>query len=695
MNRYRGNIVTRLMAGIAFGLLFLAGGFFLVGKYLTPDLMICQRLHFTIPESQQDQFHTHWAAFAKEQQVQLIDLAENKLSWLASYLSVIPRSDKPVITLRLRCPPDADDDIHQNFNNLVDAYITQRTVIERSEIATGSKTVFQAQLDMSQNDIAKTKPFSRFQQFVLVMFAVAGFLLGVGPPGGYVHLNEEESTEVPREIQRMIRPATGDLPVPYSTAFDTMTATEVVVAVPPKKVLLQSEQAVFPVVEKITVDEAGIATENNEPQTETSELQEEVESSQDIEPKPIPIPESEIVVEEKSPVITDREEPVAEKNETIPLAPIREEKQRKEEEKIAEPEEEFVEEEQAAEEDIPAEPAAPKTVLETEEEEEPAETLEEEIENHALEQEVLLSEIVIPKKKTEPEDSRKMAAEAAKEETKPVLEPEPEPEPEPVVEESQSIPKVEDVTPPKLQPESALVPGVSESEESKVAEEQETLPVVAIDLNKDMPSAGGPNAARSKYDTLADLVEKLRPQVRCPVIGISALKSKDVSPRLTVNLAVTLIRRALRVLIVEADPASKELATLFGLPEDPGFFEWRRGAAWISHTTHRTQLVGLSVMPAGIPNEQQKNPDLELWREKHRWGNLAKDFDVVLLYYPAALAEEPQTPEQTMGVHMRDMCQGILALTRSTKQIEKTAQTAVDTLANHTAPLLAIIPIKA
>jgi len=677
MNRYRGNIVTRLMAGIAFGLLFLAGGFYVVRKYLTPDLMICQRLHFTIPESRQNQFHTHWAAFALEQQGQLVALAKNKLPYLVRYLSVIPCADKPIIALRLRCPPDADDDIHQKFNALVAAYIRQRTEIEQSELVSSSKAVFQAQLGMPLNDIKKTKPFSRFQQFVLVMFAVAGFLLGVGPPGGYVQLNEEP-TETPREIRRMIRPATGDLPVPYSSAIDTNTATEVVVAVPPKKVLAQPEQAIFPVVEKITVDEAGIATENNEPEWETSDTQEEVESSQDIESKPIqkPEPEPEIVVDEKSPVITDREEPVAEKNETIPLAPIREEKERKEEEKIAEPEEEFVEEEQAAEEDIPAEPAAPKTVSKTVVEEEPrketptadvekteipdvvsesalkeeetAETIEEEIDNHALEQEVLLSEI-----------------------------------------------KVEDVIPPQPQPEPEPVSNVSESEESKVAEEQETLPVVAIDLNRDMPSAGGPNAARSKYDTLADIAETLRPQARCPVIAVSALNPKDVSPRFTVNLAVTLIRRALRVLIVEADPGSKELAALFGLPEEPGFFEWRRGAAWISHTTHPTQLVGLSVMPAGIPNEQQKNPELELWREKHRWGNLAKDFDVVLLYYPSALAEDPQTPEQIMGVHMRDMCQGILALTRSAKQIEKTAQTAVDTLAEYTAPLLAIIPIKA
>ena len=94
-------------------------------------------------------------------------------------------------------------------------------------------------------------------------------------------------------------------------------------------------------------------------------------------------------------------------------------------------------------------------------------------------------------------------------------------------------------------------------------------------------------------------------------------------------------------------------------------------------------------MPAGIPNEPQKHPDLELWRETHRWGNLSNDFDVVLLYYPSALVEQPQSPEQIIGVHLRDMAHGVLALTRSTKQIEKNAQTIVDNLADH---FLAVYP---
>ena len=56
MDRFRGQIVTRLLAGIAFGVLFLAGGFYFVGKFLTHDLMIRQQLPFKIPESRQEQF---------------------------------------------------------------------------------------------------------------------------------------------------------------------------------------------------------------------------------------------------------------------------------------------------------------------------------------------------------------------------------------------------------------------------------------------------------------------------------------------------------------------------------------------------------------------------------------------------------------------------------------------------------------
>ena len=715
MDRFRGQIVTRLLAGIAFGVLFLAGGFYFVGKFLTHDLMIRQQLPFKIPESRQEQFSTGWAAFAREQQVQLLQLAKEKLPYLARYVSVIPQTKNPIITLRLRCPPDADEKIPQKFNELVEAYTDYRNAMQQSEVISSSDAVFHAQLDLSEDNIARSYPFSRFQQFVLVVFAFAGFLLGIGPPGGYLHDNEQEPEKTPREICRSITSASSELAVLSSTTFDTTTATQTVVTIPKKKTHREPEQTVLPVVERITVDEAGTATERNEPKPGEFDTPEKLETPQDIEPPPTkkpkpepepkPKPKVDEVVKPPTPVV--HEKPGQEKIETIPLA-------QPEENDIIEaeqPEAEPLWQNNKIIEAIPEEPA--ETAQETQsveipdedsesifEEKEipvekPAATMdEEEIENHSRQQEVLLSEIMIPKKKKDIDSNENIANEPAKAAIEP--EPEPESEPEPV-EPVPDTTKVEPVSPSKPQPEPSPEPVPSESEESMVAPEQESIPVVAIDLNKDMPSAqaaGTNGTARSKYDTLADLIEKLRPQVRCPVIAVSALKPKDVSPRLTVNLAVTLIRRALRVLIVEADPSNKELATLFGLPEEPGFFEWRRGAAWISHTTHRTQLVGLSVMPAGIPNEPQKNPDLELWREKHRWGNLSNDFDVVLLYHPSALVVQPQSPEQIMGVHLRNMAHGVLALTRSTKQIEKSAQTVVDNLAEYNAQLLAIVPIK-
>jgi Mrp family chromosome partitioning ATPase len=613
MDRFRGNIVTRLLAGIAFGVLFLAGGFFFVGKFLTRDLLIRQEFHFKIPEPYQEQFATQWAAFAREQQIQLLQLAQKKLPYLARYVSAIPQTKAPIITLKLRCSPEQDENIRRKFDELAANYALatlearisriknkltqiqmqilqlkahqekymnmilggretaepenpdttvskiihdpiihndQRKMMEPSEILSSADKDFCAQLDLSKYIISENKTFSRFQQFVLVVFALGGFLLGIGPPGGYLHVHEQKSAQTTRELCRSITTASSEPAVSsFPTTINTATAPQAVATVPQKKRDRKSEQTILPVVERITVDEAGTAKERAEPESEP-----------------------EVDIEVKPPTPRDREEHSDEKIKTITLV--------------------------------------------------------------------------------QPEENDIIAGE------------------EPVS---------------------------SESEESMVAPEQESIPVVAIDLNKDMPAApaaGTPGAARSKYDTLADLIEKLRPQVRCPVIAVSALKPRDVSPRLTVNLAVALIRRALRVLIVDADPSNKELATLFGLPEEPGFFEWRRGAAWISHTTHRTQLVGLSVMPAGIPNEPQKNPDLELWREKHRWGNLSNDFDVVLLYYPSALAVDPQTPEQIIGVHLRNLAHGVLALTRSTKQVEKSAQNVVDNLADHTAQLLAMVPIK-
>jgi len=701
MERFRGNFVMRLLAGIAFGVLFLAGGLFFVRKFLTPDLMLRQQLAFIIPESCRDPFAAQWAAFAREQQAQLLNLAQENLPYLARYVSVIPQTKNPIITLQLRCPLNQDENICLKFEKLVATYalataearisrienklaqiqmqilqlkaqqvkyrsmlsgerertgpddtaskITQdpiirndqRNVRQPSEIFSFSDGVFDARLDLSKTNIAKSKPFSRFQQFVLVVFALAGFLVGIGPPGGYLHSHEEESEETPREIARSVTSPSRELTLLSSTTFNTTTATEAVVTIPKKKTRREPEKIVLPVLEEFTVDEAEIETlplaqpkekdiiEGVKPEAETVRKQKSREKFPDEPAESAPKTQSEEILDEKSKSIFEQEEISGEK----PVAMIDQE----------------------------------------------------EIENHSRQQEILLSENLMSKKKKEIDRAENSPQGSVKAESKPLKA------------ETDTI-NVKPVSPSKPQTKPSPKPVLSELEESMVTPEQESIPVVAIDLNKDMPTAqaaGTAGAARSKYDTLADLIEKLRPQTPCPVIVVSALKPKDVSPRLTVNLAVTLIRRALRVLIVEADPSHKELATLFGLPQEPGFFEWRRGAAWISHTTHRTQLVGLSVMPAGIPRQQQEDPDLELWREKHRWRNLANDFDVVLLYYPSALSENPQTPEQIMGVHLRNMTHGVLALTRSPKQIEIFAQTVVDNLADHNAQLLAIVPIKA
>lgn len=560
MSHFRGHIVTRLLAGVALGTLFLAGGFYIVGKFLTPDLMIRQQLDFRIPESCQDRFSTQWAAFAQEQKVQLLQLAKHTLPDLAGYVSVIPQTGDPIIALRLRCPPNVDENIHKEFNELVAAYTARRNAIEQSEVISTSDVVFHARLDLSKSHIDKSYPKSRLQQFVLVIFVLAGFLLGIGPLGGYLQPHNEESEQIPRELFRSL-PSVSNEPEP----------------------------TVLSIVERKPVEHAGTATERAEPEPE---------------------PEPEVDVEVNPPALGNHQEHSQEKMEVIPLV-------------------------QPEKEEIP--------------EKKPAAMMgEEEMEQHFLQQEMLLSDI-----------------------------------------------EVEEEIP--LEPQPSHEPAQSESEEFTLEIERQSIPVVAINLNTDTPSAQTAEesgAARSKYDTLADCIETLRPKIRCPVIMISALNPQEVSLRLTVNLAVSLIRRALRVLIVEADPNSKELTTLFGLPEEPGFFEWRRGAAWISHTACNTQLVGLSVMPAGIPNEQQKHPDLELWREQHRWGNLANDFDVALLYYPSALTEDPHTPEQIMGVHLRTMAHGVLALTRSARHIEKTAQTVMDHLADHTAQLLAVVPIQ-
>jgi Mrp family chromosome partitioning ATPase len=221
-----------------------------------------------------------------------------------------------------------------------------------------------------------------------------------------------------------------------------------------------------------------------------------------------------------------------------------------------------------------------------------------------------------------------------------------------------------------------------------------------IDLSQKKPEAASREEAvpdfesSSPYDSLVEKVNNLRKKNKCPVVLIGALTPADASPRFAVNLAIALTRKSLRVLLVEADQDSSDLAEVFGLDKGPGFFEWRRGEAWVSRTVHDTQLSGLKVMLSGTTSVEQNSETLDIKKELHRWGNLSNNFDVVLLYSPAALSEKLQTPAQIAATQSLELTEGVFCLTRNKSHLPLVETKINSMLEEHKAQLLGAVVVK-
>lgn len=201
------------------------------------------------------------------------------------------------------------------------------------------------------------------------------------------------------------------------------------------------------------------------------------------------------------------------------------------------------------------------------------------------------------------------------------------------------------------------------------------------------------SADAASYELLIRKIDDLRAHSPCPRIILTAADPADASPRFAVNLGIALARQSFRVLLIDTDPPGSDLAAIFQISGSPGFFEWRRGQAWISQAARKTQLAGLSVMACGTPDADQTSPDLDLNKESHRWNNLTNTFDAVLLFSPAALSAESQTTPPAAS-RLLDLADGLLCLTRKPQNLPHLHSLASQLTASHKASCLGPILLK-
>lgn len=167
------------------------------------------------------------------------------------------------------------------------------------------------------------------------------------------------------------------------------------------------------------------------------------------------------------------------------------------------------------------------------------------------------------------------------------------------------------------------------------------------------------------YSNFADIINDLRGESDSPVVLLGAFDQAQASPRIAVNLAIALVRcHCLNVLLVEAAHSRSDLSSVFELPSEPGFFEWRRGLGWASKLAIKTSLDQLAFMPAGHPSEAQHLGLEDISKERHRWANLRRNYDIILLYSPEALAHEDNNHAKA-SEGLLDLADAIFALTRT------------------------------
>jgi|GEM_PF-4121434 len=117
-------------------------------------------------------------------------------------------------------------------------------------------------------------------------------------------------------------------------------------------------------------------------------------------------------------------------------------------------------------------------------------------------------------------------------------------------------------------------------------------------------------------------------------VVLSGVGCAEVSVRFTVTLATALVRRGVRVLLIEAERGEGGLSAVFDLPSEPGLAEWRVGRGEAGSMIHETILPGLAFMGAG----GVLSGSLSAGEGGAVWSELRQAYGVLLFYGPHALA---------------------------------------------------------
>jgi tyrosine-protein kinase Etk/Wzc len=158
-----------------------------------------------------------------------------------------------------------------------------------------------------------------------------------------------------------------------------------------------------------------------------------------------------------------------------------------------------------------------------------------------------------------------------------------------------------------------------------------------------------------------------------------------------VNLAIALVRRSFRVLLIEADLHADALAVIFDQPAREGFFEWRRGEHLASQLAKSTTLPGLTFMPAGVPSPEQSDPAFDIRREKHRWDSFNLNYDCVILYCPSILAVK--YPAAAPVRPILDAADYVLVQVRKSRSLPQQTAHIESALQPHSARLFGLIAV--
>jgi polysaccharide biosynthesis transport protein len=187
-----------------------------------------------------------------------------------------------------------------------------------------------------------------------------------------------------------------------------------------------------------------------------------------------------------------------------------------------------------------------------------------------------------------------------------------------------------------------------------------------------LPAIDFHTAGAEAYRILRTNLTFLHPGQRLGAITVTSAASGEGKSTTAANLAASLARQNLRVLLVDGDLRRPRQHRIFGTPAAPGFSDMLVGAAEPAEAIHATEIEGLFLMPRGKFDERAA--------EVLGGNTMARFMADLRAEYDAVIIDTPPTLVAADAAAVAAVADGVLVVIRAGKTPREAARLTVQQL---------------